>query len=406
MAAPTMRRYYLVVYALMMGGTGFVYPLLGLFLTSHIGMSKPSAGWTITALALSSLLAGLACSRQPLLRWSAVNKNLVGLSVQAVGCLMAACSQGPALAVAGLLVLGAGNGIYYATLTPTLISAFGREDLSEMSGLQYAYMNVGMGVGALGTGLALAQLGETAYLVAYAINGGTRLVMLWFVLSRRAEFSGPVEAAVSTSSLPPAGPLSARHLLVLAAQLLVAVFGFTQIDAAVPVVLTESANSPAWPITLLFATNCAAVVIFQKAAIRRVAQHGAGPAIRETSYLWAAAFVVGLAVTALKPDIVGLAILVAVFGIVFALGEVMLAPALQPWIVDHAGTVGIEKFSAVASTVSRSGGLLGPAIGMFSLQWLGGNYYWVGLIVGILVIPVVVAAADARRVPEPVSSSQ
>lgn len=390
------RRLYFASYAFSMFGTGLWLPLNAIFLSEerHLSVSQVGAYYTVvalTAVVCNFVTGDLADRRGPFTLF-----RLAGL-VQGVGIALLLLGDSTTSIYLAAVVSGLGNGAFFATQTMVLTRVFGGDRLSRLFGTQFQIMNLAIMVGAATLGLLVHFLGSTGFLVGFAINALSYAVHAW-------NASGPVRRMAGaegggrpqTRPRPWAPYLDSRFLPIIATQLCVSLFGYAQLEAVMPVVFRKGAGLPLWVITTYVALNSVVVVLAQPTATRWVEKHGRRAGLRAALVCWLVSFVPALA--APWPDaFAGRVAAVILFSAVFAVGEVLVAPSMQPLAAASAPRDRIGSYTAAVSLAYSLGLILGPSL-LLPVFAVDGLAYWAvvaaGTVLGLI-------AASRIRAPQP-----
>ncbi|SEQ47364.1 MFS transporter [Microlunatus flavus] len=307
------------------------------------------------------------------------------LGMTAFGFAMAAA--GPAQSV---LLLGASEGADRRTMFAWLAAG----------------QALGMGVGAFVAGYLVdlaapdgLDVGFVAAAVGYLVSAG-----MMAVLPRER-----TQAAGSAGLARGRGEAGAAMRLVLRAPALrwtavltvaLALAFYAQFDTGLPAYALTVLDVPARTVGLAAAVNCFVLIALQLAVVRWTAHRPAAPLLMAVGAIWLACWV-ALGVVASFPALAAV-VLVGTFG-VFALGETMYGPVLNPLVASlapqgHLGaTLGL--FTGLQTGVSA----LGPLVAGLALSGGHGEGF-VGL--HVLISAVAIGAAwqvhrhlAAQRVP-------
>lgn len=166
---------------------------------------------------------------------------------------------------------------------------------------------------------------------------------------------------------------------------------YAQFDTGLPAYALTILHVPAQTVGLAAAVNCLVLIVLQLAVVRWTAHRPAAPLLMAVGAIWLACWV-GLGLVASVPELAAV-VLVTTFG-VFALGETMYGPVLNPLVASLApeGHVGstLGLFSGLQTGVSA----LGPLVAGLALSGGSGTGF-VGL--HVLISAVAVGAAWRLR---------
>ena len=250
---------------------------------------------------------------------------------------------------------------------------------------------LGMGIGAFVAGYLVdlarpdgLDVGFGAAAVGYLVAAG-----MMALVPRTAA------AGASAADVPRGRGQAAQALrLVLAAPALrwtavltvaLALAFYAQFDTGLPAYALTVLDVPARTVGLAAAVNCFVLIALQLAVVRWTANRPAAPLLMAVGAIWLACWV-GLGAVASFPGLASV-VLVSTFG-VFALGETMYGPVLNPLVAGLApqGHVGatLGLFTGLQTGVSA----LGPLIAGVALSggWGGGHG------VGFVALHVVISA--------------
>ncbi len=176
---------------------------------------------------------------------------------------------------------------------------------------------------------------------------------------------------------------------------------YAQFDTGLPAYALTILHLPARTVGLAAAVNCLVLLVLQLAVVRWTAHRPAAPLLMAVGAIWLACWV-GLGLVASVPQL-GAVVLVATFG-VFALGETMYGPVLNPLVASLApeGHVGstLGLFTGLQTGVSA----LGPLIAGLALSGGSGSGF---VALHVLISAVAVGAAWRLRhhLPAPRSAA-
>ncbi|MEU7846045.1 MFS transporter [Micromonospora parva] len=385
---PEVWRRYFGAYLLSAVGTGMWIPLQGIFLHEYRHVPVGQLGGYFAVMALAAVAINLPIGPVADRHGPLVFFVTAGV-LQGVGMLLVAVDRGIwPLLVAGCLS-GLGNGMFFAVQTPVLMRLVGPEHLSATFGRQYQLMNVGGVVGALLGGAVVHLLDYPGYLLIIAANAASTVLHVCnvaLILPRAPIPTADPDRSDPTSRTPARrgllAPLRDRAFLPLVVlQLGLVVFGAAQMDTVAPVVFQASAGLPVWMVTVFIVANCLVVVVTQGSANRWVARRGYQEGIFGALACWLVAFLFALSVMVFDQwiwQVVGVAACAAVFGV----GETLLAPSLQPLVVQRAPADRLAAYSSAMSLSFSVGIIVAPALGLWAVDHVDGWLYWLIIAIG------------------------
>lgn len=385
---PWLRRTYLTSYAVNTLGAGLVYPLTALYLREVLDASLSLIGVYFVIVAISAMLINPVAGRR-IDRHGAIPVTLTALSLQCLGAVALALSPRLEVALVAGFAAGLGNGAFFASQTPLLVRLFGRAELSRVFSSQYAIMNGMVALAGLTAGLMVHAFSDLGFRAAFAGNALTFVVygLLTFgVVARRT--TAPAVADTGAPRAPRAlYPYKDRAFRpLIAAQFIMVMFGFAQMEAVAPLALREQGGFAVIVVTVMFTVNGVAVVLLQPRMRGLAERLGHVMSLRTAAVAWAASYLVALAAV-LTDGAAGVA-LVVLFAIVFAVGEVLVAPSLQPLVAQSAPP---EKLGTYAASISMTYSMslaIGPAWGA-PLTAFSPTVYWTVCAAGVMLLPVV-----------------
>jgi len=380
---PTPRRQYLFGWGVTTLGTGLVFPLTAVYLREHVGLAVSGVSAYFALFAAAGLVvnpvAGGLCDT-----WRPGRIAILATLFQAAGPFFL-LMRVPELSMIAALFSGAGTGIFYAVLTPLLMSVFGKHNLSRMLAAQYRVTAGTVGAGALLGGLLTDSFGVPGYQLCFAVNGVSYLLyglVLAGVLRHRNTAPSPSEPADGAAAAKDAGrqarsfrnivaPFTDRLFLwVLLLQGMLVTFGLGQIESVTPIVLRDSVQLAVSGISVVLAVNSVAVIALQGLALKAVERLGHMRALQAAVGCWCVSLLL-LGLSAFAPGWQSGLALAAGYAVVFAAGECLISPSLQPVVVEIAPPGKVASYSASTSLIYGTGNLIAPAVCLPVFSTLG-----------------------------------
>lgn len=391
-----LRRRYFAGFALSMLGTGLWLPLNAIYLNDERNFSPSLVGVYYVVVAAASIAVNLTAG--PVAdRLGPFRPFLAGGMLQCVGILLLLAAPSRPLIFVAAALCGMGNGAFYAVQTAVLSRLFGADGLSRVFGRQYQIMNVGIGVGALAVGALVSTIGHLAYVIGFSVNAvsyaahalnvaGPVRKMAQASAGETVGVGGGVRTNSAESGAPGRGgpfrPYGDRKFItVILVQLCLALFGFAQFEAVVPIVFKKSAELPLWSVTAFLAVNCVAVVAVQGRATRCVEERGHRAGLRYAMMSWITAAAAGAAAGLMGPLVLRIGA-VFVFALFFAVGETLISPSMHPLAVALAPKNLVTTYTAAVSMVYNLGVLIGPFLLLPLFGRLGSTPYWCTVALG------------------------
>ncbi|MFE9499910.1 MFS transporter [Streptomyces collinus] len=346
-------------------GSGLMFPITVTYLreTRHLPLSDVSfyfALFAFAGLCVNPLASGIG-------RRYAPGRPASGATVlQAAGAGLLAVADSIAGVLLAAIVSGTGTGMYYAVQTPLLTSVFGAPALSRVLSGQNRTAAVMMTTGTLLGGQSVQRFGTGGYTLCLVANALSYLVH-GAILTRLAwEYSRSLEAcpaAAGAARRPQERVIALRDpmfLWLFLLQSVLVVFGLGQFESVVPVVLRDAQLSVA-AVSVVVACNTGGLIVFQGLALRTVERIGVLGALVAAVLSWTIAVAI-LAGGLLMPAPWQRALLGAAFGVLFAVGQCLIAPSVQPLVIRTAPANGLESYAAAASLAHGLGAFVAPLL--------------------------------------------
>jgi len=383
--------------AVAMLGWGTVLPYQYAYASATRGWGGAVAAVAASLFSVAALVAGPVGGRLAD-RWAPGVVGVVARLAAAVAAAALVLADTPAAYVVGMTAFGfalaAAGPAQSVLLLRTSASADRRTTFAWLA----AGQALGMGLGAFAAGY-LVDLDrpdglDVGFLAAAA--GFLVSAALTAAVPRQPSRSAPGSSVVDTVD----GRSGEAMRLVLRSPALrwtavltvaLALAFYAQFDSGLPAYALTILRLPARTVGLAAAVNCLVLMVLQLAVVRWTAHRPAAPLLMAVGAIWLACWV-GLGVVASVPQLAAV-VLVTTFG-VFALGETMYGPVLNPLVASLApeGHVGstLGLFSGLQTGVSA----LGPLIAGLALSGGHGGGF-VGL--HVLISAVAVGAAWQLR---------
>ncbi|MFI0727590.1 MFS transporter [Streptomyces sp. NPDC021225] len=398
------RRFRLLMGCLLLStlGNGLCFPFTAIYISELLGLGSRAAGGYFIAMAAASFAAALLGG--PLADRAGPHRvGALGAAALAVGYGMLA----PVDAVVPVLISGAcvgvGFGLFYASIVGVVDAAVPESGRRTAFSVRHIVNNVGIGAGSVVAGLVLhgaqAPVGTLRWLyVANAAAAVPLMVAIWALRPRES-------AQVREEKSEPGGGPTYRTLLrgrpmalLVLAQALFAIVGFTQIEATVPLLLHDHMGVTLGWVSAVVAANSFALVALQPLLRRRLERLPETVALAAGPVLWAAAFGCGLGAVLAgdsASSVVRYGLLLA-FAVVFAAGELMYSSAFYPLLLRWSGEAAVGRASALASLAWNLGTASGPPIGLLVIAHTSATGSWVALAGGAAAAFAVAGALHHR----------
>ncbi|MGW5697366.1 MFS transporter, partial [Streptomyces asiaticus] len=209
------------------------------------------------------------------------------------------------------------------------------------------------------------------------------------------------EAATEAAAAPGRRSAALRDpvfLRLLVLQSALVIFGLGQFESVVPAVLRD-AHLSVVAISVVIACNTAGIIAFQGLALRAVERVGYTGALWVAIVTWMAALAF-LAGALLFPAPRGRLLLGVLFGLVFAVGQCLIAPSVQPLVTRTAPPGAVEGYAAATSLAHGLGMFVAPLVLLPVVESGGtGSYLSVQLLGYCLALYVLWSFRTRRATP-------
>ena len=341
-------------------GGGLTLSLLIVYLHQVRGLSLAISGLVLSYVALLGFL--IAPLVGPLVdRYGPRRVLLAGVFVEATGvaCYSLVHTAPQAFAVA--TATGIGGAALWAPQSALVASLVPAEQRQRIYGLQFALLNLGVGIGGVIGSLIIDVARPETFTTLYLVDGASYGVYLIALLTLR-RYGGPVpmpEPAPGADADAPKGygvvfaDRAMRRLVV--ASFLLLTCGYGSIEAGVASYITIVAKLPANVIGIVFAVNTAVIVVAQIPLLHWIEGRSRSGLMRWVGLAWGACWLLAA----------GMA--------VFALGETLWSP-VQPALLNELAPPHLRgRYNAVSSVAWNVSGAIGPAFaGVMIGSGLGG----------------------------------
>ncbi|MCP9212436.1 MFS transporter [Streptomyces sp. NEAU-Y11] len=403
---PLGRRFTLLMGVLLLSsvGNGLCFPFTSIYISRMLGLGSGAAGGYFIAMAAASFAAALLGG--PLAdRRGPHRVGAIGGAALAVGYGLLAPADGVALVLLSGACAGVGFGLFYASVVGVVDLAVPESGRRTAFTVRHIVNNAGIGFGSVVAGLALHGAGTPAGMLRWLYLANALAAVPLVVVIRALR---PKEAVRDRSAEPgtggAAGPtyralLRIRPMaLLVVAQALFAIVGFTQIEATVPLLMHDHMGVTLGWVSAVVAANSFALVALQPVLSRRLERLPETVSLAAGPVLWAGAFGCGLGAALAGPTAPAALRhgLLLAFAVVFAAGELMYSSAFYPLLLRWSGEEATGRASALASLAWNLGTASGPAIGLFVISQSSATGSWVALAAGAGAAFAVSAALHRR----------
>ena len=414
---PSARRFLLGV-AFSALGNGLVLPFLMVYLHNARGIATATVGVTLAWMAAFQL--ALAAPAGSLVDKIGPRRVLmIGVTIMGIGTLLLAFVEAPWQVFAATTVMAVGGAGLWSPTSAMLASMVPAEQRQRAFGIQFALLNLGIGVGGLISSAIIDVDRVGSFQILYTLDALTFFGYAGILLTMRG-VGGPVwrgeaasrresdlDAGTSEQSTKPAGGEAGWRLVlqdrvlrrVVFMALLAISSGYAQFEAGYTAFATQQADLQPRLLGIAFAANTGMIVASQMLVLKRLEGRSRTGALTIVLVIWAASWLfVGAA--GLVPG-TGLATaLLIVAPAIFAIGETMWAP-ITPAIVNDLAPAELRgRYNATVSMMWSISLIVGPILAGF-LIGNGLAALWVAAIVGgSLTAAVMAARLRAHLTPE------
>ncbi len=375
-------------------GTGLTLPFTLVLLTEVRGIPLSTVGLLLAAPGAVGLAAvpvsGVLIDR---LGPAAVLRTCVVL--QAAGSLLLGLARTPGQALPALLLVGLGLGPSFPAGSALLSGMVGAAEQARAFGIQFTLLNASIGVGGTVGALVVDVHRPATFVVLYAANAAACLVYAALVPPGRGPLPDFAAEADPPSYREVLGDPVFRRVCLLS--LLLAMTGYAALDGGLPAYSRVVGQVPPSTLGLVFAVNTAVIVAGQLAVLRLIGHWRRTRALATAAGVWALSW----ALLLLLPGLHGATgtALVLTFGGAFGVGEIFLAPALQP-LVNAVATDRLRgRYNALSQSTFSIAFVVSPALSA-GLIASGYGRGWLLLLVAGSTGVVVVALRLRRRLTD------
>ncbi|MEV4491734.1 MFS transporter [Micromonospora coxensis] len=365
-------------------GRGLTLPFLFIYLTDVRGLSDPRAGLVIgwygaVTLALSPLGGTLID------RFGARRVLLPALLIEAVGTGSLALVDSTASAFGVITVVAIGSSAIWSGQNTILASLTADDERQRVYGLNFALLNLGIGVGGLTSGAIVDTARPITFELIYLLDAISYLTPALILLSlphvghRLADATTGAKGS-SGGYLTVLRDRPFRRLVIFG--LVLTTCGYAQIEVGFTAyavrVVDVSPRIVAWAL----AGNTVMIVLSQLLVIRRMEGRSRTGALAVVGAVFATAWLIlGAAGLVGTRNAVVAALGVVACAAVFGFGETMLSPVM-PALTNALATDELRgRYNAMSSMIFGISGVIGPVTAGPLIGAADGKV-WVAVVVG------------------------
>ncbi len=396
-------RWLLSTTAIQTLGRGLTLPFTIIYLHEVRGISLDLAGTLMAFIAVVALAVtgpGGALTD----RIGARRILLMGTTAQLVGCVILAFATTPLVVALSFLLLGFNFGVSWPAFNALIAAVTTGATRQQYFGINFALVNLGIGVGGIIGGLYVDVADPTTFTVIFLADGACMLIPIALLLGPLRHIGGPVEAP-SEDEEEAAGHggylaiLRQPVVLWLTALTFLGTFvGYGQMEAGFPAFARQVSEVSTDVIGFAFAVNTAVIVGLQFLVLRFITGRRRTRVLIVMSVLWAVSWIV-LGLTGLVPGSTAAVAGVLAFHGLFALGETMLQPTIPAITNDLASDHLRGRYNAVSAGAFQGGTIAGPVVAGLLLERGLDTAFIAGLVAGCLLM--VLLALQVERLVSP-----
>ena len=394
---PREARLLLTIVAIEFIGTGLVLPFHVVYLNEVRGFGLSDVGLMLALPPLAGFVltgpAGVAIDRL-----GARVMLLTCLLLMMAGNLVLAFSETIPVASVGLALTGIAFGISWPASQSLIAGVVPRESRQRYFGVNFALLNLGIGVGGIAGGLLVDVDRTSTFQAIYLGDALSYLPALGLLLGPLRHVAGrpvhdPETAEAAVGYLAVLRRPAVLPLLVLS--FVGAFVGYAQLNTGMPAFARAVGEVSTQGLGFAFAANTAVIVVLQLVVLRHIDGLRRTRVIAAMGVVWALAWLV-LGASGLVSGTVGATLLVAAFASVFAFGETLLQPTIPAIVNDLAPDHLRGRYNALSSASFSLPSIIAPPFAGFLIDHGLAEVY-----IGVLVVGSVGVAALSVLVVEP-----
>jgi MFS family permease len=386
-------------------GSGLVLPFTAIYIDTYLGLGPRYVVAFFGVQTAASLIAGLIGGRL-VDHYGQRVPGTIGASSIGLGYLGLAVAHTGWHIVASAVVVGLGTGLFYPAFTTAAASLAPDALRRRAFAVRHLVMNAGLGVGA---GLAALAAGGTGrFRELFGLDAASYLPLMAVLWHAGTSSGSRALAAVGGAGRTGYGAvLRARPVLLLSVtHLLIALVGFAQFGASVPLLMHGPMGESARIVAAVVVVNTAAVTTLQYPLARLYERFAETLTLGLTGLIWMLAYGAG-ALAALATGSARIALL-CTFAVMFAVGEAAYSSSFFALLTRLAPSQTVGRATAVATQAWSLGNIVGPAIGVTVVGHFSPAGSWLILsaaaslpiVATLAVVLSVRAAARAPALPE------
>ncbi|KAB1160282.1 MFS transporter [Micromonospora sp. AMSO12t] len=383
-------------------GRGLTLPFLFIYLTDVRGLTDTRAGlvigwYGVITLALSPIGGALID------RFGARRILLSGLLIEAVGTGSLALVDSSASAFGVMTLVAMGSSVIWPGQNTILASLTDADERQRVFGLNFALLNLGIGVGGLTSGAIVDTAREVTFQAIYVLDAISYLMPALILLTlphvghRLA--AGPAGERTSAGGyLTVLRDRPFRRLVIFG--LVLTTCGYAQIEVGFTAYAIRVAEVTPRVVAWALAGNTVMIVLSQLLVLRRMEGRSRTGGLAVVGGVFAIAWLVLGAGGVVGPGNALLAALcVVACSAIFGFGETLLSPVM-PALTNALATDALRgRYNAMSSMIFGISGVIGPVTAGPLLGAADGRIWVVVVVSGCLVASLI--ALSLRRLLTP-----
>ncbi|MGI9155637.1 MAG: MFS transporter [Marmoricola sp.] len=379
-------------------GTGLVLPFWVVYLHEIRDFSLDTTGLLLAVLPAAGFLI-VAPGGALIDRIGPRKTMLAGLVMSSLGELTMAFAETVPVAVVGLTLVGASFGLAWPSSQSMVASVVPSGIRQRYFGMNFALLNLGIGVGGVVGGLVADVHRPATFQVMYLVEACSYLPALALLLGPLRHAGGPSPRETHDEAAHGVGYLDVIRRPGVAAITVLsfasAFVGYAQLNAGMPAFARAISQISTRGLGWAFAANTLVIVLLQLTVLQRIEGRRRTRVVVVMALIWGVSWLL-LASTSLIPGTVGATLLVAACASVFALGETLLQPTIPAIVNDMAPDHLRGRYNAVSSVGFQAASITGPPVAGFLIGHGLGPVY-----IGLLMAGVVLLVVISVRLVEP-----
>ncbi|WP_425956602.1 MFS transporter [Xylanimonas sp. McL0601] len=383
-------------------GRGLTLPFTIIYLHEVRGFSLGLAGTLMGLIAVVGFAvtgpAGVLVDR-----FGARIVVVAGLVAAMAGLGLLAFATAPWVAAVALCLFGIQLGVAWPAINALVASVVTGDLRQRYYGVNFALLNLGIGVGGVFGGLLVDVERPGTFVVAFLVNAATFVPPLFVLLGPLRHLHGRAPRPAHDDGAPAPGYLTILRrpevawLTLLA--LLASFVGYGQMEGGFPAFARQASQVSTRVVGFAFVVNTVVIVCTQFWVMNRARGHRRTRVLMVMALTWALSWVV-LGATGLVPGTAAAVVGVLAFHALFGFGETMLQSAMPAITNDMAPDHLRGRYNALNSGAFQAGTIAGPVVAGLLLEHDLSGGFIVVVVAGSLAMLGVLAALGRRVTPE------